>query len=106
MIPVCIRVGATDRRIRGLPFAMLVHLHEHLDARRFTGLKIDAVRRSFGISERHVFRAFGRLVRHGYLIAGPLAGDVGRQVRSYRLLPPTQAPRAPLTDLAPVRDAA
>lgn len=106
MIPACIRVGATDRRIRGLPFAMLVHLHEHLDARRFTGLKIGVLLRSFDISRRHLFRAFDRLERYGYLIAGPKVGDAGRQVQSYRLLPPTQAPRVTETDLAPVRDAA
>ncbi len=102
--PAWFVAAVRDRRLHGLPLAVLGYCWTELSHERWMGLKESQAAHALGVTPRGFRKAMGRLVCLGYLERGPLAGDVGRWVRTYRLLPPARVPTR--NDSSPVRPAA
>lgn len=99
MIRQALIEAALDRRLTRLALRVYVVLHTVIDDQRFRPVKRGQLTRRLQCHWVSVPAALRQLERCGYVKRGPLVGDAGRQVWSYRLTTP--APPQPSTGVAP-----
>jgi hypothetical protein len=99
LIPAAVVCAVLDSRLQPVDVAVLIILHApgHLDYYHDRPVKAAVIGYDARLNRRTVFKSVARLEVAGYLFRVGLAGDSGRQTRTYRLTsPPTVSARPPV----------